>query len=72
MALTLDEWISSVVPSLPGPGLDSAGPATRMLRETIRSERRTAAAVASAFWQSYVHSGALASVLQAENLDPTA
>lgn len=72
MASALDVWISEFVPSLPGPGLDSAGPATRMLRDTIRSERRTAATVAGAFWQSYVHSGALASALQAENLEPTA
>lgn len=70
MALALDEWISGFVPSVSGPGLDSVGPATRMLRDTIRSERRTAATVACAFWQSYVHSGALASALQARNLDP--
>jgi hypothetical protein len=72
MALALDEWISEFVPSFQGQGLDSVGPATRMLRDTIRSERRTAATVASAFWQSYVHSGALASALQAEKLEPTA
>lgn len=70
--LALDEWISEFVPFLSGQGLDSVGPTTRMLRDTIRSERRTAAIVASAFWQSYVHSGALASALQAENLEPTA
>lgn len=71
MALALDKWVSEFVPSNPGPGLDSAGPVTRMLRDRIRSEQRTAATVASAFWQSYVHSGALANVLQQENLDPT-
>jgi hypothetical protein len=51
-------------------GLDDAGPVTRMLRETLRSEQHTAATVANAFWQSYVHSGALRTALQRENLDP--
>lgn len=72
MVLALDEWISEFVPYLPGRGLDSAGPVTRMLRDSIRSERRTATTVACAFWQSYVHSGALVSALQAEKLEPTA
>src|SRR5258708_5082625 len=57
MPVSLDGWISEQIPDDQAwEHLDNVGPASRMIRESLRSEMHTSSLVAGAYWQSFVNS----------------